>query len=190
MKKLFWGFFLIYLNFTLGFNQHTLNVLPDFAGYLLLIKGMDELEHESGLFQGARPFAIGMAVYTAVLWVGDLLGVDGDGWLTQLLGLVAMVAALYISWVLIQGVQDMEQRREVELNSGALHLWWKGLLMVQLAAKLLGLMANLTNLGVIATLSVLLGAVGLVCIVLFLNAWYRCSAAYEMLSCQDTPVEE
>ena len=31
MKTVFWGFFLILLNFNLSFNSHVLNLLPDFA---------------------------------------------------------------------------------------------------------------------------------------------------------------
>ena len=69
MKKLFWGFFFIYLNFNLNFNQHSLNVLPDFVGYILLLQGARILEDESEFFSRARPFATGMTIYSAILWI-------------------------------------------------------------------------------------------------------------------------
>ena len=50
MRKLFYGFLLMFLSFDLAVNGHTLDVLPDFVGYFLLIRGMKEMEAESGLF--------------------------------------------------------------------------------------------------------------------------------------------
>lgn len=182
MKKLFWGFFFIYLNFNLNLNQHTLNILPDFLGYILLLQGMKELDEESGLFRGARPFAIGMAVYTAILWVGALLGISSDGgWVSQLLSLIAMIVALYISWVLVQGILDMEQTKAADLNGGKLYQWWKGLVAVQVAARLLSLMADLENISILLALSTVLVIVGFVLIILYLMAWHRSTKAYEAL---------
>ena len=43
MKKVFWGFFFIYLNFNLTLNGFTLNLLPDFVGYLLLYQAAGTL---------------------------------------------------------------------------------------------------------------------------------------------------
>lgn len=182
MRKLFWGFFFINLNFNLSVNQHTLNVLPDFVGYILLLQGMKELEAESSLFQGARPFAMGMAVYTAILWVGALLGViSNGGWVSQLLSLVAMIMALYISWVLVQGVLDMERSKAADLNGAKLYQWWKGLVAIQVAAKLLYLMANLANISILLGLAMMLVVVGFVVIVLYLLAWWKSAGAYEAL---------
>lgn len=70
MKKLFWGFFFIFLNFHLNFNSYSLNILPDFVGYLLLFQGTKALGAESHYFRSIQPFTVGMAVYTAILWVG------------------------------------------------------------------------------------------------------------------------
>ena len=71
MGKFFWGFFFIYLNFNLSVNAHTLNVLPEFVGYFLLLQGLRELEEESGVFSDTRPFVVGMTVYTAILWASQ-----------------------------------------------------------------------------------------------------------------------
>ena len=118
MGKFFWGFFFIYLNFNLSVNAHTLNILPEFVGYFLLLQGLKELDEESGVFAGGRPFAVGMAVYTGILWVGALLGITGTGsWLSTLLNLVSTAVSLYISWAIIQGIREMEERHEAGVNS-------------------------------------------------------------------------
>lgn len=182
MKKLFWGFFFIYLNFNLNSNQHSLNVIPDFVGYILLLQGTGMLQDESEMFLRVRPFAVGMAIYTAILWVGALLGITtGEGWLSQILNLIAMVVALYISWLLIQGVRDMERRYETDLNSGNLLYCWKGLAAIQLAAQILALMVNLVNLGILTAVSVILIIVGFVLMILYLVAWHKSVKAYERL---------
>lgn len=179
MKKLFWGFFFICLNFNLTFNGHQLNILPDFVGYILLIRGMGELAAESAFFERARPFAAGMAVYAAILWIGALLGVTSDGWIASLLELATTVLALYISWLLIRGVLEMEERKAADWGGKPLLGRWKLLLCVQIVSRLLGLMADLANLGVIFTLVAAVSIVGMVCLILYLLAWYRVWNAYE-----------
>lgn len=127
MGKFFWGFFFIYLNFNLSVNAHTLNVLPEFVGYFLLLQGLRELEEESGVFSDTRPFVVGMTVYTAILWVGALLGVTGAGSLLSiLLSLVSTAVSLYISWSIIQGVREMEERHQADLNSAGMSLALEG----------------------------------------------------------------
>ena len=181
MRKLFYGFLLMFLSFDLSFNGHGLDVLPDFVGYFLLIRGMKEMAPESGLFRNARPFAVGMMVYSAILWVGDLLAVTGEGCLSQIMDLIAMIVALYIAWVLIRAVQETEASRIAELNSGKLLACWKGLAAIQVAAQVLGLMINLANLGVLIGLIALLGLAAFVVNILYLIAWWKATRAYEAL---------
>ena len=51
MKKVFWGFLLIFVNFNLTLNGHILNLFPTFAGYILLYQadvvpvGVDQMQH-------------------------------------------------------------------------------------------------------------------------------------------------
>lgn len=184
MKQFFWGFFFIFFHFHLSFNQHTLNLLPDFVGYLLLLQGAKALETESGRFKSVQPFTVGMAVYTAILWIGALLGAGGGTSgepLAWLLDLLSLVVSLYIAWVLIQGVLEIEERRTAELNGGTLYQWWKGLVVLRAVGWLLGLMANLTNAAVIAMLATALAVAGMVLIVLYLIAWWKAAKAWEAL---------
>lgn len=191
MKKIFWGFLLIFLNFHLTFNQHSLNILPDFAGYILLLRGARELEGDSEFFRNVRPFAAGMAVYTAILWVGALLGAtSADSWLTLLLEFIAEVVSLYIAWVLIQGILKIETQREAVLNGGTLYQWWKGLAAVQIAAWLLKLLDNLANKTALLMAVMALAAVGVVLIVLYLIAWWKAVKAWEALPPQEADAEK
>lgn len=174
MSSIFWGFFLVFVNFNLTVNGHVLNLLPPFAGYLLVMKGCRELEGESGLFASIRPFALGMAVYTGILWLGDLLAVTGQGsWLTVLLGLAALAVSLYVSWAVVQAIRDTEGRRGADLNSASLKTGWTVLAVAQVASWILAILGSLLALiGVIA---------GLVGIVWFLAALWRSRKLFEAL---------
>lgn len=188
MKKLFWGFLFIYLNFNLNFNQHSLNVLPDFVGYIFLLQGARILEDESEFFSRACPFATGMTIYSAILWIGALLGVTSEAnWITRILGIISVIVSLYVSWLLIRGVQEMEERHMSDLNGGKLMSLWKGLAVVQIAGGVIGLMINLMNVGILAVVTVVLAIVGFVLIVLYLIAWNKSAAAFE--TAQSAPNE-
>lgn len=54
MRHLFWGLFFVTLDFDLSLGSVTLGLLPDFVGYYLLMKGMEELAEESGHFEKGR----------------------------------------------------------------------------------------------------------------------------------------
>lgn len=172
MKKLFWGLFFVFLNFNLSVNRHTLNLLPPFVGYYLLYQGAKELDGESSLFQSVRPFAVGMGVYTAVLWLGNLLGISGSsGMIGALLGLLAVLVGLYICWVLIRAIRDMEERRNADLNSDAMRRAWIVLAVSQAACWLcVWLLSGLAILGLIA---------GVIGIILLLTAFWKGQKLYE-----------
>lgn len=183
MKLLFWGFFFIFFNFNFNINQYSLNVLPDFVGYILLFQGAKALEAESRYFKNAQPFAVGMAVYTAVLWVGALLGMEGGSEsqqiLTNILGLISTIVALYVSWVLVQGVLEAEVARGESIGGRAIYQRWKALAVIRVLGVVIGILVDLANIAVLLMLSVPLLIVGLIVNVLYLIAWWRTAKAYE-----------
>ena len=139
MRKLFWGVLFIYLNFSFNFNQHSLNVLPDFVGYILMIKGLEEMALESVLFEKARPWAVGMTVYTAVLYGLDFLAMSVQmrflGWV---MSLAALIASLVISRWILRGILQIEANRRFQLQAAQLEQLWKPLAIVQLVAAAFG----------------------------------------------------
>ena len=155
MKKFVFGFLLIFLNFNLNFNQFSLNVLPDFVGYYLLMKGMEEMKRESPRFENASPFAIGMIIYTAVLWLGALLNVGG-GVLGMVLSVIAQVVHFYIAWVLVQALREMEQNHGADLYGSVLLSRWKILLGLNVAIQLLRVLASVGTIRIVMTIATVL----------------------------------
>lgn len=146
-------------------------------GYFLLLQGLRELEEESGVFSDTRPFVVGMTVYTAILWVGALLGVTGTGnLLSILLSLVSTVVSLYISWSIIQGVQEMEERHQADLNSAGMSLAWKVLLVADIVSYVLTLVLPVAA---VALVVVLVGILLLVGSLMLLVAFWRGKKCWE-----------
>ena len=168
MKRIFWGFFFVFINFNLSFNAHTLNLIPTFVGYILLYQAAGELAGENRRFDQLRPFAIAMAVYTGLLWVGDLLGVtSGGSWLDTILGLAALAVSLYISWNVVQAVLEMESSSGMELNGASVRTAWFILLAAQIAGTLGGML--LGPLALMALIALLVG------VIWFLAALWKCA---------------
>lgn len=89
MRELFWGFFFIFVHFNIDIDVHRINLLPPFVGYLLLRKGGEALREESQQFAAYRPAALGLMVYSAVIWAVHVLGIRVDGLTAGLLDLVS-----------------------------------------------------------------------------------------------------
>ena len=180
MSGIFWGFFFVFLNFNLNLNGHTINLLPAFVGYWMLARSMDALSGESGLFGALRPFAIGMAVYSAILWVGDALAITSSGPVSMLLGLLSTLVSLYIAWGVSRAVEDMERTHGADLGAVGVRGAWIALAV----GEALALLANaVAMLGLGAVLLGILGlVVALVGIVWFLVALWGTKKRFERLN--------
>lgn len=180
MKQFAIGFLLILLDFDLNFSRFSLNVLPDFVGYWLLLKGMEELKTANPRFEQPRPFAVGMVIYTAILWVGNLLGVSG-GIVVTLLSLIAMAAHFYIAWVLVLALREVEQWREADLYGAVLHKRWKILLGLTAAVQLLRLLALVAPMDAVGMVVAVLVLLSIIWSFLFVLGWNRSGKLYEEL---------
>ncbi|QSX05684.1 hypothetical protein JYG23_13615 [Sedimentibacter sp. zth1] len=109
-------------------------MIPDFVGYIYLIKGLDEMINESELFNKPRPFAVGMCIYTSIMYVGSLFGIVAHlGWIGVILAIVSTIISLYISYIVVSGVRDIETKRNAELNGEKLQSTWNSMAIFQIA---------------------------------------------------------
>ena len=116
MAKIFAGFLFVFLNFNLNFNNGasgSLNLLPDFVGFILLYLGTQ-----------AKPWLLGLAVYSGIVWVMNLMGRTGS-WLAVVLSLVAAVATYYATWLVIKGFDDIEKKNSVGIAADECMRIWK-----------------------------------------------------------------
>ena len=152
MNKLFWGFFFLFLNFSLNMNGASLQLLPDWVGFILLYLACNELEGESELFAKPRPFCIGLAVYTGILWLMDLLGIGANlGVVSWILGLAATCLNLYVSMLIIDAITNVEMHRNYDLCAAHLRKVWKVLAVCTIAANVLLIVPAVAVVCIIAT---------------------------------------
>lgn len=126
MRNIFIGLLLIFLDFNLNLGSSQIGLIPDFLGYIVMLNGLSEMAQESPLFMKVKPHATGMAVYTGVLYVLDLVGFSSSaGVFSYLLAAASVVVSLYISYNIVMGVKETEGRYGAGLNGDSLKSAWK-----------------------------------------------------------------
>jgi hypothetical protein len=127
MRKIFIGMIFVFLDFNIDIGTSRIGLIPDFIGYLFIIQGLAELSDKSRRFSAARPFAVFMAVYTAAIYVCNLLGlVVSMGVLPSLLlGAVTIFVSLYVSYQIVMGIKETETTEARFLNADALYRSWR-----------------------------------------------------------------
>ncbi len=151
MNKLFWGFFFITLNFSLNFNGASINVLPNWAGYILLYLACGELLHESDLFQKPRGFCFILALIDGASWLLALVGLRSGGSIfAWLISAVFLALRLAVSYWIIDAIANTEVRRNAPLGSASLRRTWTVQAICAVAALALVFIPLLAGLAALA----------------------------------------
>ena len=170
MNQIFLGMLFVFLDLTLNINNCTIDFLPDFVGYILMMKGPREMESESACFTKSRPWAMGLAVYTGVLFAADLLGISADwGFMGWVLGLAATNASLVISYWIIKGIRQIESVRGFDLQGEKLNSLWMATAVIDGLCYLLVWVPLLGAMGALA---------GFIIGICYLVAFYRTKQLY------------
>ena len=168
MGKIFGGFLLTFLEFNLTMGNCTLGLLPDFIGYLCILSGVVELADEGGSFKKVKPFVIGMAVYSTIIYILNFLGITSGLWW---LSIIATVCAFWISYQIIKGVSEIEERYHADLKSKTLNTTWLVMVIVQ-AVSFLALWIPILG---------LLSIVGVIASIVFLVMFFQSCKVYNTI---------
>lgn len=138
MDNLFLGLLFVLLDFNINFDQCSIGLIPDWLGYWFLAKGLVELEGEWEGFRKGHPVALGMMVYSGILYVLDLFAVTAQlGFLSWVLGLISTIAFLYILRQIARGICYMEDTHLWDLQGQKLDSLWLALAVIHVTAALL-----------------------------------------------------
>ncbi len=164
MKSIFTGLLFVVLNFNLNLGNSTIELLPDFIGYIILAGGLLELAGESLLFIKVRPYSIGMAVYTGITFVLNLLGMKGSlGYLDYILGILSLIALFYITYNIVQGIKETERSHGAFLNGERLDSIWRWWAAITAFTYLIFLLPGA------AIISIIISAVMAICFLVSIN---------------------
>ncbi len=125
MKNIFIGFIFIFLDFHLSLGSSKIGLIPDFVGYIIMINGLAEMSGQSMRFMKIKSYASGMAVYSGLLYLLDLMGISVSlGVLTYIFAIISTAVSLYISYNIVMGVIEVEEKYNVRLNGDSLKSTW------------------------------------------------------------------
>lgn len=109
-----WGYFLLLLNFNLNFNNTiSINLLPSFAGALLLLSAINKLSAERRDLKLLRPLCILLVVWHLADWVLNLVGL-GVGGHFLFLDLLVGVATLYFHFQFLTDMAALAEQYQPE----------------------------------------------------------------------------
>ena len=159
MSRLFWGLFFVTLDLDVAVGSLTIGLLPDFFGFWLLMRGMEELADESKFFDRGRHWAFGMVLLSAVLYGKGFLKLSSGAKLGFWgLGLAGFCVGLFVLHRMVSGIRQMEKRRGWDLQGEKLKSMW-------LFYAVIGLTGYLLNwVPLVKTFAALAAAVTAVCL--------------------------
>ena len=148
MRRIFGGFFFLLLRVPLRFGGVTLDLLPDFAGYLLIFFGTAGLVSGSRAVSKVRFFLLILAVCTGAIWLTDLAGIGLEaGWILLLREVFEIAAALVTARFVIAGVAEFQAAGGTNCGASSLRACWYGLAVARTAELVLLRVEGLALLG-------------------------------------------
>lgn len=125
MDRIFFGMLFVLLDIEWNIGDRTIGLLPDWLGYWWLFRGFWELEDEWDGFRKWRNPALGLGVYSLVLYILDLLVLTvRQEFLLWAAGLIAAAAAAVMARVVVQGVGHLENSYGQDLQGRKLGNLW------------------------------------------------------------------
>ena len=131
MNRLFWVLLLCLLDYEVTVGTAVFGLLPDFLGYFLIMKGMEELAGENRFFDRGRHIAFGLMIAAVVFYGADLMnpGYMVKVWLWAL-ELAALVITLVLIRMIVTGILWLERDLNLKLRGDLLKSMWSILIII------------------------------------------------------------
>lgn len=121
LKKIVFGLVFVFISFNIRFsNGGFLNLLPDFVGYLIIIKALDRLiteTHSEDYFK-TRKYAFIMFFISVIFFMMDLLGVTANldnslAFIIFTTSIISLIINLLFLYYLTIGTIELTQDEEL-----------------------------------------------------------------------------
>ncbi len=115
MNRLFWGFFFTLIDVKLSVGSAVFDLLPDFLGFWMVMKGMESLADQSVLFDRGRHGAFGLSILGVILFGMELMNPDivGRLWLWGL-GMIAEAGMLVLLFLTVRSIRTNENAARLQ----------------------------------------------------------------------------
>lgn len=108
-----WGYFLLHFNFNLNFDSVSINILPSFAGALLLLSAVDKLSAERRDLKLLRPLCMILAAWHLADWLLALAGTSLTGKIL-FLDLIFTAVLLYFHFQFLTDMAAIAEKYQPE----------------------------------------------------------------------------
>ena len=115
IKSIAWGYILIHLHINLG----TIDILPDFAGYLLILGALPVLGQSEPSALLLKPFCTGLVLCNLFTWITALVGITSFGYLPSLL---VSIVSLYFHFQLLTNIAAIAKSYDCPQEKSILRL--------------------------------------------------------------------
>jgi len=177
MGNIFIGLLFVFFNLTFNIGAVTINLIPSFAGFILILRGLGELRGKSGFFEKAQPFSLFMGVFTGILFVADLLPFYIPGFLSAGTGVICAGVYILILYYIVIGIKDIERAEGQDFGGGGLYGAWKIQAVFYIAAQLFGM--GLLIVPFLWHLRNIASFISFIAYIIFLVRFYRTKKLYE-----------
>lgn len=108
-----WGYFLLHFNFNLNFDSVSINILPSFAGALLLLSAVNKLSAERRDLKLLRPLCMILAAWHLADWLLALAGTSLTGKIL-FLDLIFTAVLLYFHFQFLTDMAAIAEKYQPE----------------------------------------------------------------------------
>lgn len=137
MTGFFWGFLLVFLDFSLNVSGHEIGLLPDFLGFLLLFRSALPMTGRSLCFSQLARLSRSMILFSAGLYLLDLLGITASLIiLGPVLSLCCSIGGLFAALHFTRAIFDLQSMHNMDLSAQALRNAWNALALCQMVSCL------------------------------------------------------
>lgn len=174
MLYIFIGYILVFFHLKInGFD-----LLMDFVGFFMIYAGLKQIANEAHGFEKAMPWAMGLGI---VNLFGNVISFTGFAYELHYalvaLNLLTVFAAVYLLYLIGEGVFELERNIDVILGAEKLRQVWIVQAVTNIGASILSLIPT------DVTVMIALGC-AVVCIIaniIFLVYWHGVRKTYEMV---------
>lgn len=134
MTKILIGLYLVTLVLPIPVGEMAIDILPDFAGFFLIMFGLREIGQENDFFQKNIRFTFWVGVMSAMVFVMDIVSmvtthfmgnaVAAINFQSLLMQLVVMVLEPICLLRIVRGIRQVEKDYEVDAKGKIMFILW------------------------------------------------------------------
>lgn len=121
MNMLFAGMCFIVLFFRINYITFSIDLFPDFIGYILIAVAVFKLSKKYSSFVNAKLFSCVTAGISIILFVMGFIEYKMDKWVEILIEVISVILEYYVLYIILQGVEEIEKTHDVSMDSRGLY---------------------------------------------------------------------